>query len=68
LLPPRQTAGRPQLPIMCLPPDVRILGQVGFEDQFPDMAIGSLANLAARLCDAAQTGANLEPAGFERGC
>ncbi len=23
---------------MCLPPDVRILGQVGFEDQFPDMA------------------------------
>jgi class 3 adenylate cyclase len=32
------------------------LGQVGFEGQFHYMAIGQVANLAARLCDAAQDG------------
>ncbi len=32
------------------------LGQVGFEGQFHYMAIGSVANLASRLCDQAQNG------------
>ncbi len=32
------------------------LGQVGFEGQFHYMAIGSVANLAARLCDQARDG------------
>jgi len=32
------------------------LGQVGFEGQFHYMAIGSVANLAARLCDRAEAG------------
>jgi adenylate cyclase len=32
------------------------LGQVGFEGQFHYMAIGSVANLAARLCDRADSG------------
>lgn len=32
------------------------LGQVGFEGQFHYMAIGSVANLASRLCDRAQNG------------
>jgi class 3 adenylate cyclase len=32
------------------------LGQVGFEGQFHYMAIGSVANLASRLCDQAEDG------------
>jgi len=32
------------------------LGQVGFEGQFHYMAIGSVANLASRLCDQAENG------------
>ena len=32
------------------------LGQVGFEGQFHYMAIGSVANLASRLCDEAKDG------------
>ena len=32
------------------------LGQVGFEGQFHYMAVGSVANLASRLCDQAQNG------------
>lgn len=32
------------------------LGQVGFEGQFHYMAIGSVANLASRLCDQARDG------------
>jgi adenylate cyclase len=32
------------------------LGQVGFEGQFHYMAIGSVANLASRLCDQAKDG------------
>ncbi len=38
------------------PPGLRILGQVGVKGLFHYMAIGSVANLAARLCDAAEAG------------